>query len=245
MKQKTTTTLDNNTLAVVGILSNPDAGKLFKAIEETFENGELRVLFALFKQQIDSDNAKHKQTSETNSSNAKGRNKSAGKLKREKKAGADEEPKDADVSENADEEDSGDDNDGSDVNDGKPPEQNEPPQTSESKDTIAEYVAVANKQAIVGSQAVVAEGVETKEVGSVNSVNESKEEDLSFEHLESLYPKKDAASVYRQTSESEWKALSEDGKRQAIAYVQSCLNDGFATINDMFLNQFLKKKPWL
>ena len=82
MKQKTTTTLDNNTLAVVKILSNSDAGRLFKAVaryatdgtEESFSEGEIRILFALFKQQIDFDNAKYEKTSETNSSNAKGRN---------------------------------------------------------------------------------------------------------------------------------------------------------------------------
>lgn len=129
MKQKTTTTLENNTLAVVGILSNADAGKLFKAIaryategiEETFGEGELRVLFALFKQQVDSDNAKHKQTSETNSNNAKGRNKVGSKSKHEKKASAGDTSKEAVASDGDDGTPSDDDSDGSDINEGKPP----------------------------------------------------------------------------------------------------------------------------
>lgn len=142
MKQKTTTTLDNNTLAVVSVLSNAEAGKLFKAIaryaieciEETFEEGELRILFLLFKKQIDSDNAKHKQTSETNSSNAKGRNKVGGKSKHEKKASVGDTSEEAVPADGDDGTSSDDDNDGSDINEGKPPEQKEPAQLSATRD---------------------------------------------------------------------------------------------------------------
>ena len=246
MKQKTTTTLDNNTLAVVSVLSNAEAGKLFKAIaryaiegiEETFEEGELRILFLLFKKQIDSDNAKHKQTSETNSSNAKGRNKVGGKSKHEKKASAGDTSKEAVPADGDDGAPSDDDNDGSDINEGKPPEQKEPAQPSATRDAIVEIGAVAKNPAIITADSGIAEN---------NSENDGlavQEENLSFDVLESLYPKKDSASAYRQSSENDWNALSVEDKRKAIAYIQTNLNDGSATFNDMFLSQFLKKKPW-
>ena len=233
MKQKTTTTLENNTLAVVGILSNADAGKLFKAIaryategiEETFGEGELRVLFALFKQQVDSDNAKHKQTSETNSNNAKGRNKVGGKSKHEKKASAGDTSKEAVATSNDDGTPSDDDNDGSDINEGKPPEQKEPAQPFATRD------------------AIVDNGI--TETDSENDGVIIKDDNLSFDVLESLYPKKDSASAYRQSSENDWNTLTVEDRRKAIAYIQKNLNDGTATFNDMFLSQFLKNKPWL
>ena len=71
------------------------------------------------------------------------------------------------------------------------------------------------------------------------------DENLSFDVLESLYPEKDSASAYRQSSENDWNALSDEDKRKAIAYIQTSHNDGTAAFNDMFLSQFLKKKPWL
>lgn len=37
---------------------------------------------------------------------------------------------------------------------------------------------------------------------------------------------------------------SVEDKRKAIAYIQTNLNDGSVTFYDMFLSQFLKKKPW-
>ena len=258
MKQKTTTTLENNTLAVVGILSNADAGKLFKAIaryategiEETFGEGELRVLFALFKQQVDSDNAKHKQTSETNSNNAKGRNKVGGKSKHEKKASAGDTSKEAVASDGDDGTSSDDDNDGSDINEGKPPEQKEPAQPSATRYAIVETGAVAENKAVAENGTVAKNpAIITADSGIAenNSENDgvvAQEENLSFDVLESLYPKKDSASAYRQSSENDWNALSVEDKRKAIAYIQTNQNDGSATFNDMFLSQFLKRKPW-
>ena len=259
MKQKTTTTLENNTLAVVGILSNADAGKLFKAIaryategiEETFGEGELRILFALFKQQVDSDNAKHKQTSETNSNNAKGRSKVGGKSKHEKKASAGDTLKEAVAADGDDGTSSDDDNDGSDINEGKPPEQKEPAQPSATKDAIVEIEAVVENKAVAENETVAKNpAIITADSGITenNSENDGlavQEENLSFDVLESLYPKKDSASAYRQSSENDWNALSVEDKRKAIAYIQTNLNDGSATFNDMFLSQFLKRKPWL
>ena len=253
MKQKTTTTLDNNTLAVVGILSNADAGKLFKAIaryategiEETFGEGELRVLFALFKQQIDSDNAKHKQTSETNSSNAKGRNKVGGKSKHEKKASARDTSKEAVATDGDDGTPSDDDNDGSDINEGKPPEQKEPAQPSATRDAIVEIGAVAENGTVANGHTVVTSDSGIAENDSENNGTVALDDNLSFDVLESLYPKKDSASAYRQSSENDWNALSVEDKRKAIAYIQTNLNDGSATFNDMFLSLFLKRKPWL
>ena len=258
MKQKTTTTLDNNTLAVVSVLSNAEAGKLFKAIaryaiecvEETFEEGELRILFLLFKKQIDSDNAKHKQTSETNSSNAKGRNKIGGKSKHGKKASAGDTSKEAVAADGDDGTSSDDDNDGSDINEGKPPEQKEPAQPSATRDAIvetgavAENKAVAENETIANAHTVATVGVSMAETDSENDGIIAKDDNLSFDVLESLYPKKDSASAYRQSSENDWNALSVEDKRKAIAYIQTNLNDGSATFNDMFLSQFLKRKPW-
>ena len=259
MKQKTTTTLDNNTLAVVSVLSNAEAGKLFKAIaryatggiEETFEEGELRILFLLFKKQIDSDNAKHEQTSETNSSNAKGRNKVGGKSKHEKKASAGDTSKEAVPADSDDGTSSDDDNDGSDINEGKPLEQKEPAQPSATRDAIVETGAVAENKA-VAENGTVANGhtVATSDSGIAENDSENNgtvalDDNLSFDVLESLYPKKDSASAYRQSSENDWNALSVEDKRKAIAYIQTNLNDGSATFNDMFLSQFLKRKPWL
>lgn len=258
MKQKTTTTLDNNTLAIVSVLSNAEAGKLFKAIaryaiegiEETFEEGELRILFLLFKKQIDSDNAKHKQTSETNSSNAKGRNKVGGKSKHEKKASVGDTSKEAVPADGDDGTSSDDDNDGSDINEGKPPEQKEPAQPSATRDAIVETGAVAENKA-VAENGTVANGhtVATSDSGIAENDSENNgtvalDDNLSFDVLESLYPKKDSASAYRQSSENDWNALSVEDKRKAIAYIQTNLNDGSATFNDMFLSQFLKRKPW-
>lgn len=258
MKQKTTTTLDNNTLAVVSVLCNAEAGKLFKAIaryaiegiEETFEEGELRILFLLFKKQIDSDNDKHKQTSETNSNNAKGRNKGGGKSKHEKKASAGDTSKEAVATSNDDDASSDDDNDGSDINEGKPPEQKEPAQPSATKDAIVEIEAVAENKAVAENGTVAKNpAIITADSGiENNSENDGlavQEENLSFDVLESLYPKKDSASAYRQSSENDWNALSVEDKRKAIAYIQTNLNDSSATFNDMFLSQFLKKMPWL
>lgn len=259
MKQKTTTTLDNNTLAVVSVLSNAEAGKLFKAIaryaiegiEETFEEGELRILFLLFKKQINSDNDKHKQTSETNSNNAKGRNKVGGKSKHEKKASAGDTSKEAVPADGDDGTSSDDDNDGSDINEGKPPEQKEPAQPSATRDAIVETGAVAENKAVAENGMVAKNpAIITADSGIAenNSENDSlavQEENLSFDVLESLYPKKDSASAYRQSSENDWNALSVEDKRKAIAYIQTNLNDGTATFNDMFLSQFLKRKPWL
>ena len=259
MKQKTTTTLENNTLAVVGILSNADAGKLFKAIaryategiEETFGEGELRILFLLFKKQIDSDNDKHKQTSETNSNNAKGRNKVGGKSKHEKKASAGDTSKEAVAADGDDGTSSDDDNYGSDINEGKPPEQKEPAQPSATRDAIveigavAENKAVAENETIANTHTVATVGVSMAETASENDGLAVQEENLSFDVLESLYPKKDSASAYRQSSENDWNTLTVGDRRKAIAYIQKNLNDGTATFNDMFLSQFLKNKPWL
>ena len=236
MKQKTTTTLDNNTLAVVKILSNSDAGRLFKAIaryategiEETFGEGELRVLFALFKQQIDSDNAKHKQTSETNSSNAKGRNKVGGKSKHEKKASARDTSKEAVATDGDDGTPSDDDNDGSDINEGKPPEQKEPAQPSATRDAIVEIGAVAENGTVANGHTVVTSDSGIAENDSENNGTVALDDNLSFDVLESLYPKKDSASAYRQSSENDWNALSVEDKRKAIAYIQTNLNDGSA-----------------
>ena len=259
MKQKTTTTLENNMLAVVGILSNADAGKLFKAIaryategiEETFGEGELRVLFALFKQQVDSDNAKHKQTSETNSNNAKGRNKVGGKSKYEKKASVGDTSKEAVASDSDDVAPSDDDSDGSDINEGKPPEQKEPAQPSATGDATIEIEAVVENKAVAENEmvanghtvAIVDNGI--TETDSENDGVIIKDDNLSFDVLESLYPKKDSASAYRQSSENDWNTLTVEDRRKAIAYIQKNLNDGTATFNDMFLSQFLKNKPWL
>ena len=258
MKQKTTTTLDNNTLAVVSVLSNAEAGKLFKAIaryaiegiEETFEEGELRILFLLFKKQIDSDNDKHKQTSETNSNNAKGRNKVGGKSKHEKKASVGDTSKEAVATDGDDGTPSDDDNDGSDINEGKPPEQKEPAQPSATRDAIVEIEAVVENKA-VAENGTVANGhtVATADGGIAETDSENdgvvaQEENLSFDVLESLYPKKDSASAYRQSSENDWNALSVEDKRKAIACIQTNQNESSATFYDMFLSQFLKKKPW-
>lgn len=253
MKQKTTTTLDNNTLAVVSVLSNAEAGKLFKAIaryatggiEETFEEGELRILFLLFKKQIDSDNDKHKQTSETNSNNAKGRNKVGGKSKHEKKASAGDSSKEAVASDGDDGTSSDDDNDGSDINEGKPPEQKEPAQPSATRDAIVEIGAVAENGTVANGHTVVTSDSGIAENDSENNGTVALDDNLSFDVLESLYPKKDSASAYRQSSENDWNALSVEDKRKAIAYIQTNLNDGSATFNDMFLSLFLKRKPWL
>lgn len=258
MKQKTTTTLDNNTLAVVSVLSNSEAGKLFKAIaryaiegvEETFGEGELRILFLLFKKQIDSDNDKHKQTSETNSNNAKGRNKVGGKSKHEKKASAGDTSKEAVATSNDDDASSDDDNDGSDINDGKPPEQKEPAQPSATRDAIVEIGAVAENKAVAENgtvaknPAIITADSGIAENNSKNNGTVALDDNLSFDVLESLYPKKDSASAYRLNSENDWNALSVEYKRKAIAYIQTNLNDGSATFNDMFLSQFLKRKPW-
>ena len=259
MKQKTTTTLDNNTLAVVSVLSNAEAGKLFKAIaryaiecvEETFEEGELRILFLLFKKQIDSDNDKHKQTSETNSNNAKGRSKVGGKSKHEKKASAGDTSKEAVATSNDDDASSDDDNDGSDINEGKPPEQKEPAQPSATRDAVVEIEAVVENKAVAENE-TVANGhtIATGDSGIAENDSEndgvgSKDENMSFDVLESLYPKKDSASAYRQSSKNDWNSLTDEDKRKAIAYIQTNLNDGPATFNDMFLSLFLKKKPWL
>lgn len=253
MKQKTTTTLDNNTLAVVSVLSNAEAGKLFKAIarytidgiEDTFEEGELRILFLLFKKQIDSDNAKHKQTSETNSSNAKGRSKVGGKSKHEKTASAGDTSKEAVATSNDDDASSDDDNDGSDINEGKPPEQKEPAQPSATRDAIVEIGAVAENGTVANGHTVVTSDSGIAENDSENNGTVALDDNLSFDVLESLYPKKDSASAYRQSSENDWNALSVEDKRKAIAYIRTNQNDGSATFNDMFLSQFLKKKPWL
>ena len=252
MKQKTTTTLDNNTLAVVSVLSNAEAGKLFKAIaryaiecvEETFEEGELRILFLLFKKQIDSDNDKHKLTSETNSNNAKGRNKVGGKSKHEKKASAGGTSKEAVATSNDDDASSDDDNDGSDINEGKPPEQKEPAQPSATRDAIVEIGAVAENGTVANGHTVVTSDSGIAETDLENNGTVALDDNLSFDVLESLYPKKDSASAYRQSSENDWNALSVEDKRKAIAYIQTNLNDGSATFNDMFLSQFLKRKPW-
>ena len=255
MKQKTTTTLDNNTLAVVSVLSNAEAGKLFKAIaryaiecvEETFEEGELRILFLLFKKQIDSDNDKHKQTSETNSNNAKGRNKVGGKSKHEKKASAGDTSKEAVPADGDDGTSSDDDNDGSDINEGKPPEQKEPAQLSATRDAVVEIEenkAVAENETVAKNPAIITADSGITENNSENDGLAVQEENLSFDVLESLYPKKDSASAYRQSSENDWNALSVEDKRKAIAYIQTNQNDGSATFNDMFLSQFLKRKPW-
>lgn len=253
MKQKTTTTLENNTLAVVSVLSNAEAGKLFKAIaryaiegiEETFEEGELRILFLLFKKQIDSDNDKHKQTSETNSNNAKGRNKVGGKSKHEKKASAGDTSKEAVPADGDDGAPSDDDNDGSDINEGKPPEQKEPAQPSVTRDAIVEIGAVAENGTVAKNPAIITADSGIAENNSENNGTVALGDNLSFDVLESLYPKKDSASAYRQSSENDWNALSVEDKRKAIAYIQTNLNDGSATFNDMFLSQFLKRKPWL
>ena len=255
MKQKTTTTLDNNTLAVVSVLSNAEAGKLFKAIaryaiegiEETFEEGEQRILFLLFKKQIDSDNDKHKQTSETNSNNAKGRNKVGGKSKHEKKASAGDTSKEAVATDGDDGTPSDDDNDGSDINEGKPPEQKEPAQPSATRDAVVEIEenkAVAENESVVKNPAIITADSGIAENNSENDGLAVQEENLSFDVLESLYPKKDSASAYRQSSENDWDALTVEDKRKAIACIQTNLNDGSATFNDMFLSQFLKRKPW-
>lgn len=252
MKQKTTTTLDNNTLAVVSVLSNAETGKLFKAIaryaiegvEETFEEGELRILFLLFKKQVDSDNAKHKQTSETNSNNAKGRNKIGGKSKHEKKASAGDTSKEAVATDGDDGTPSDDDSDGSDINEGKPPEQDEPAQPFAKRDAVVEIKAVAANETIANAHTVVTVDVSMAETDSENDGVVAQEENLSFDVLESLYPKKDSASAYRQSSENDWNALSVEDKRKAIAYIQTNQNDGSATFNDMFLSQFLKRKLW-
>lgn len=252
MKQKTTTTLDNNTLAVVSVLSNAEAGKLFKAIaryaiegiEETFGEGELRILFLLFKKQIDSDNDKHKLTSETNSNNAKGRSKVGGKSKHEKKASAGDTSKEAVPADSDDGTSSDDDNDGSDINEGKPPEQKEPAQPSATRDAIVEIGAVAENGTVANGHTVVTSDSGIAENDSENNGTVALDDNLSFDVLESLYPKKDSASAYRQSSENDWNALSVEDKRKAIAYIQTNLNDGSATFNDMFLSQFLKRKPW-
>ena len=259
MKQKTTTTLDNNTLAVVSVLSNAEAGKLFKAIvryategiEEKFGEGELRILFLLFKQQIDSDNARYKQTSETNSNNAKGRNKVVGKSKHEKKTGVGDTSKEAVAPGDDEDASSDDDNDGSDINEGKPPEQDKPAQPSDTGDAVVETEAVVENKAVAENETVASNptiaiadsGIAKTESESDGSV--AQEENLSIETLESLYPKKDLTTAYRQTSVNEWNILSVEDKRKAIAYIQTNLNDGTVTFNDMFLGQFLKKKPWL
>lgn len=252
MKQKTTTTLDNNTLAVVSVLSNAEAGKLFKAIaryaiecvEETFEEGELRILFQLFKKQIDSDNDKHKQTSETNSNNAKGRNKVGGKSKHEKKASVGNTSKEAVAADGDDGTSSDDDNDGSDINEGKPPEQKEPAQPSVARDAVVEIEAVADSETIANGHTVAPIDSGIAETDLENDSVATKDDNISFDVLETLYPKKDLTAVYRQTSVNEWNVLSVEDKRKAIAYIQTNLNDGSATFNDMFLSQFLKKKPW-
>ena len=88
-------------------------------------------------------------------------------------------------------------------------------------------------------------GVSMEETDSENDGVVAKEENMSFDALESLYPKKDSASAYRQSSENDWNALSVEDKRKAIAYLQTNQNDGTATFADMFLSQFLKRKPWL
>ena len=252
MKQKTTTTLDNNTLAVVSVLSNAEAGKLFKAIaryatggiEETFEEGELRILFLLFKKQIDSDNDKHKQTSETNSNNAKGRNKGGGKSKHEKKASAGDTSKEAVATDGDDGASSDDDSDGSDINEGKPPEQKELAQPSAAIDAVVEIEAVAENETVTNGHTIATADSGIAEADSENNGVITKDDYLSFDVLKTLYPKKDSASAYRQSSENDWNALSVEDKRKAIAYIQINLNDGSATFNDMFLSQFLKRKPW-
>ena len=256
MKQKTTTTLDNNTLAVVSVLSNAEAGKLFKAIaryaiegiEETFEEGELRILFLLFKKQIDSDNDKHKQTSETNSNNAKGRNKVGSKSKHEKKASAGDTSKEAVTTDGDDGAPSDDDNDGSDINEGKPPEQKEPAQPSATRDAVVEIEenkAVAENGSVAKNPAIITADSGIAENNSENDGLAVQEENLSFDVLEALYPKKDITAAYRQTSVNEWNVLSAEDKLKAIAYIQTNQNDGTATFADMFLSQFLKRKPWL
>ena len=235
MKQKTTTTLDNNTLAVVHVLSNSDAGKLFKAvaryategIEESFTEGEIRILFALFKQQIDFDNAKYEKTSETNSSNAKGRNRNTSavvaKSRKGKKTVTDGDAENVNdiietAEESADDEEGQNGNDGSEPYDGKPPE--------------------SGNQASYSSADKATAGNEAFAKGEQN-------ENLSFEYLESLYPRKDATGAYRHESETVWNGMTDESRRKAIAFVQDNASNGTSSLSDMFLSQFLKRQQWL
>ena len=235
MKQKTTTTLDNNTLAVVHVLSNSDAGKLFKAVaryatdgtEESFSEGEIRILFALFKQQIDFDNAKYEKTSETNSSNARSRNRNtsavAAKPRKVKKTVMDDGSEDVNditvtAEESANDEEGQSESDGSDPYNGKPPE----------SDNQASSSSV--DRATVGNEAVAAN---------------VQDEDLSFEYLESLYPRRDATDAYRHESETIWNGMTDESRRKAIAFVQANVSDGTSSLSDLFLSQFLKRQQWL
>lgn len=235
MKQKTTTTLDNNTLAVVKILSNSDAGRLFKAVaryaadgtEESFSEGEIRILFALFKQQIDFDNAKYEKTSETNSSNAKGRNRNqsvvVAKSRRVKKTVIDDDSEEVSeltetAAESADDEEGQSESNGSEPHDGKPPESVSQASSSSVSKATAENETVAR-----GEQ----------------------DADLSFGHLESLYPRKDATDAYRHESESIWNGMNDESRRKAVAFVQGNASNGTSSLSVMFLSQFLKKQQWL
>lgn len=235
MKQKTTTTLENNTLAVVHVLSNSDAGKLFKAVaryatdgtEESFSEGEIRILFALFKQQIDFDNAKYEKTSETNSNNAKGRSKNTSavvaKSRKGRKAVNDEGSEDVnDIAEIAEE--SADDEKGLNVSNGTEPNDGKPPESgNQASSSSADRTTVGNDAVAKGKQ----------------------NENLSFEYLESLYPRKDATDAYRHESETVWNDMTDESRRNAIAFVQAKVSDGTSSLCDMFLSQFLKRQQWL
>ena len=235
MKQKTTTTLDNNTLAVVHVLSNSDAGKLFKAVaryatdgtEESFSEGEIRILFALFKQQIDFDNAKYEKTSETNSSNARSRNRNqsavAAKSRKGKKTVTDDDAEKVnEITETAEE--SANEEEGQSESDGSDPYNGKPPESDNQASTLSEDKATAGNEA-----------------DAANAQNEG----LSFEYLESLYPRRDATDAYRHESETIWNGMTDESRRKAIAFVQANVSDGTSSLSDLFLSQFLKRQQWL
>lgn len=235
MKQKTTTTLDNNTLAVVHVLSNSDAGKLFKAVaryatdgtEESFSEGEIRILFALFKQQIDFDNAKYEKTSETNSSNARSRNRNtsvvAAKARKVKKTVTDDDAENVnEITETAEE--LADDEEGQSESDGSEPYNGKPPKSDN------QAFSSSADRAAAGNEAVAAN---------------AQDEALSFEYLESLYPRRDATDAYRHESEHIWNSMADESRRKVIAFVQTNVSDGTSSLSDLFLSQFLKRQQWL
>ena len=66
-------------------------------------------------------------------------------------------------------------------------------------------------------------------------------ESLPLESIEAVYPK---PGTYRDESLSIWESFSEEKKRKAIGFVQAYISQTPNTIDQMYLNRYLKTEPW-
>ncbi len=67
------------------------------------------------------------------------------------------------------------------------------------------------------------------------------EESLSLDAIEAIYPK---VGTYRDESLSIWETFNEEKKRKAIDFVKTYVAQVPNSIDQMYLNRYLKSEPW-